>query len=110
MSIQKPQISDFLDIVDFLKANFDWRKSIQIHFSYNVWQQELGIGSRTLLRLILTRKRRISPKTAVVMKSNLQLSMKDAHYFDLLLSFSQARTQQERKSLGENLLRAQRSM
>ncbi|MES2803918.1 MAG: TIGR02147 family protein [Bdellovibrionota bacterium] len=110
MQNSSPQISDFIDLVDYLKCYYEWRKNLNSKFSYGMWQEELGIVSRTLLRLVLNRKRRVSPKTAVVLKSNLQLSLKDSHYFDLLLSYTQAKTQTERRSIGENLLRTQRAM
>lgn len=103
----KPEIFDFLDVIQFLQAHFDWRKSME-GISYSVWATELGFGNNTLLRFILQRKRTLSDRNAIVFKSNLRLSDEEGHYFDILLHYTQAATVEEKRSLGESLIKMQR--
>ncbi len=105
----KPSIFDFLDLVQFLQTHFKWRKNVEAQFSYTAWSNELGIGSKTILRFVLQRKRRISLKTAQVLKSNLRLQLPEAEYFDYLLSYSQPRSEAERTASGAKLINLQRA-
>jgi uncharacterized protein (TIGR02147 family) len=105
----KPSIFNFLDLVQFLQTHFKWRKNTEAQFSYSAWSNELGIGSKTILRFILQRKRRVSLKTAQVLKSNIRLTDQEAEYFDYLLSYSQPRSEAERIASGTKLINLQRA-
>ncbi len=104
-----PCIYNFLDVSQYLQAHFDWRKSQTPSFTYTKWAQELNIGSQTILRFILKRRRNITKKTAQVFCENLKLTDNDAQYFMHLVSYSQAKTANDRKIFGEALLKYQRS-
>ncbi len=106
--MEKPTIFDYLDVVHFLNAHFKWRKFIEANFTYTSWSHELDIGSKTILRFILQRKRRISEKTRLAMLANLKLTYKEAAYFDLLISYSQPRSEPERLAAGRQLINMQR--
>ena len=105
----KPSIFDYLDIILYLQSHYQWRKQADRDFSYTNWCTELNLGSKTILRFILQRKRRITEKSARVLKSNLKLSS-DAEqlYFDHLLSYSQPKSEAERSAAGAKLISFQR--
>jgi uncharacterized protein (TIGR02147 family) len=103
-----PSIYDFLDVAQYLQAYYDGRKSQDKSFTYTAWALELNIGSKTILRFILKRRRNISKKTALVLCANLKLQKNEAEYFFNLVAYSQAKTGSERKLFGDALLKAQR--
>lgn len=109
MNTNKPSIFNYLDIVQFFNDHFKWRKSNEANFTYTLWSSELNIGSKTILRFILQRKRRISEKTRFAMKANLKLTEIEGEYFDYLIIYSQARTESERLAAGRQLINIQRA-
>lgn len=106
-SLSSPDIFDFLDVVLFLQEYYKYKKSINKNFSYSSWCQELNIGSNTILRFILQRKRRITLKTAEILKINLKLNNSECEYFNYLLSYSQSNTEAERTASGSKLIAIQ---
>lgn len=104
----KPNIFDFLDLVQFLHEHFTWRKHTN-GLTYTEWCRELGIGSKTLLRFILQRRRKISDRTAHSFRANLSLDENEGKYFDLLLRYTQAPSAVERNALGKSLIALQKS-
>lgn len=105
----KPSIFEYLDVVQFLQNHFQWRKSVQPKFSYSTWCEELNLGSKTILRFMLQRKRRISKRTGEILLINLGLTGDAAEYFEHLLSYSQPRSEAERKAASLKLILLQRA-
>lgn len=103
-----PLVFDFLDVVHFLESHFAWRKKKNASFTYSAWSEELGFNNKTLLRFILLRRRKISPRTCEAFKKNLGLANDEAKYFDLLICHGRAKTESERQAFSASLLRAQR--
>jgi len=99
----------FLWHFSILNDLFAFRKLNDCDFSYAVWAQELGLSNRTVLRFILKRERRISVKSAQLFMRNLKLGIEEAVYFETLVSYSQAKTKQEKLAFGASLIKLQRS-
>lgn len=104
----KPSIFNYLDLVQYLRDYFSWRKQIVPSFTYSAWTDELGLGSKTILRFILQKKRSISPQTAALLKAHFGLQDEESTYFDVLLSYTQAGTDTARRSFGATLVQLQR--
>lgn len=105
----RPNILEYLDAAQYLQDYFDWRKSMEKGFNYTVWAEQLCLGSKTILRFILKKRRNISRNMISVFKANLNLVDHEAEYFDNLVGYSQAKSTTERKTYGQALLRAQKS-
>lgn len=105
---KKLSIFEYLDLIQFLKDYFELRKTDDPGFTYTQWGNELGLGSKTILRFILQRKRRVSERTALVVRSHLRLDEQESSYFDFLLSYTQPKSDAERSAAGAQLIRLQR--
>lgn len=100
----KPSVFDFLDAAQFLQSYFEWRKSLKNSFTIAEWSEELNFGSKVTLRFILKKMRRISERSADIFKKNLFNDESQSKCFDILVSYSQARSASERKAFGTELL------
>lgn len=105
----KPSVFDFLDASQFLRAHYEWRKKNESEFSLQKWSDELGLGSKITLRFILNRRRRISPKSSLVFRSNLKMNEAEAKCFELLIAYSQAKNTSQKDLFGTELLKIHRS-
>lgn len=108
-ALTEPNVFEYFDVVLLLQAHFAWRKAKEPAFNYAAWCKELGLSNRTILRFILQRKRRISERTALALKSNLRLRGEKADYFDVLMAYSQATSEASRTSAGARLISLQRA-
>ncbi|RYZ77620.1 MAG: TIGR02147 family protein [Proteobacteria bacterium] len=105
----EPQLYDYLDATQFLNDVFSFRKSVNPGYSFSVWATDLGFGNKTVLRFILRKERRISPKSTRLLIKDLKLSTAGAEYFEALVSYSQAKSKQEKQSFGATLMKLQRA-
>lgn len=107
-TIQKPKLLQYLDVVHYLNDFFAFKKALDPNYSYTAWAIEIGLGSKTALRFILKRQRKISPNTQKLLKKQIGLDEIESSYFDGLVSYSQSKTEQERQSFGAMLIKLQR--
>lgn len=99
----RTNVFDFLDPVDFLKEYFAYRKSLSAAFSYEKWADELNLGSRSLLRLILLRKRNITDSVIDLFCSRIFERDDEKDYFCDLVVLSQTRSAEERRLAGRRV-------
>lgn len=104
----KPSVFDFLDAAQFLQSYFDWRKNLKKSFSITEWSEELDFGSPVTLRFILKRMRRISARSAEVFKRNIFSAEVEGKCFEALVAYSQAKSAEERKAFGTQLIHLHR--
>lgn len=104
----QPNIFDYMDIQHFLQDLFRQRKMADPTFSYGRWAQQLGFNNKTLLRLILQGKRKISAKTRLQFKVFLALEPLANEYFDVLTDYCQATSVSQKQILGLRLIQIQR--
>lgn len=104
MTTKKPSVFDYLDVCQFLQTHYEWRKEHNPDFSLAKWSEELGLGSKVTLRFILKGMRSISPRSALVFRSQLFTTDLERNCFDALISYSQAKTTSEKQSFGMTLL------
>lgn len=59
--MSKPSVLDYLDIHLYLKDVYKYNKRHILHFSYDLWAQELRLKSRAYLRSVIIGEKTLSP-------------------------------------------------
>jgi len=101
----QPKIWDYLDPVEYLRSHYEFRKAGQTQFSYAIWAHELGIKSRSFLRLVLTGKRNLTTDFAHQIIANLNLNKTETQYFLHLVGLKSASTLQTKEYHSRELSR-----
>lgn len=89
-TLQTLSIWSFVDPIEFLRRVYEVRKEKQRGFSYQVWAQELGLKSRSFLRLVLIGKRSLTGDLAIKLIQNLNLKKQEAQFFMHLVQLQRA--------------------
>ncbi len=105
MNAAKPEIKKYLNVHKYLQDYYEFRKSSNSDFSYEVWSREIGLKSRTYLRLLVFATRPINEPTAELLRKSLDLSSEDGAYFICLVHYTQSRTEEQRRVFGLQLSR-----
>ncbi|MEK2689595.1 TIGR02147 family protein [Bdellovibrio sp. GT3] len=98
-------VYDYLDITFYLQDYYKFRKGKEKSFSYESWSQELGINSRSFLRLIVIGKKRVSDLFVEEFSRLNFSSINEEEYFAYLAKYSRATTQKDKQAFGAELLR-----
>lgn len=99
----KPELHNYLDIHDYLKDLYTYRKKSETGFSYESWAQELGFHNRSFLRQVIVGRRSLTEATIQVLCERLNLNSIDREYFHLLVLYSRARSPEQRNLYGRKL-------
>lgn len=89
-SSERPDIKGFLDVREYLRAVYGWRKHHNRKFSYAEWAKEFGFQSRSFLRLVIMGKRSITERSLSLFLQKLELNRAEQDYFAALVGFNQA--------------------
>lgn len=90
--------SDISDYRDFLKDFYDRRKSEMPFYSYRMMGDKLGLDSSYLYR-VLQKKQHLPAHALPAAKEILNLSGREAEYFDLLFSAAVTKDKSKREEL-----------
>jgi len=85
-----PAIWEFVEPIEFLKAQYRFRKDRESHFSFASWAEELGLKSRSFLRLVLIGKRSLTEDLSHLFIQNLKLNKSETTYFTHLVGLHRA--------------------
>lgn len=102
--VNKPNIFEFLDIREFLSEYYKYRKSQSNKFSYETWANELGIKSRSLLRMVVLGQRQVSAIFAEVLSYGFQFKPAELKYYFLLIDYSQAKSKAQKSFFWKQML------
>jgi uncharacterized protein (TIGR02147 family) len=102
---QAPSPYEFHDIIEFLKASFDHKRSADKDFSLRSLSKQIGI-SVSMLPLILARRRGLSLETLDKIISAFSFADHEAVYLRSLRSLSEATDQNERLAALKRVQRA----
>lgn len=102
--MKKPILFEYLDLVLFLKDIYRFRKLNEKNFSYEKWSQELGLKSRSYLRLIVMAKRPFSATLIPQFAKQMNFSSEETEYMNSLVQYSQANSAELRESYGRRLI------
>lgn len=108
MTESKKTIFDYMDIYLFLNEYYRIQKSLSLKFSYTVWSHQIGFKNKTILRLILQKKRTLTANSSDLFKKYFQFNELELQYFEALAAYSQAKTTSQKQAYGSLLIKIQR--
>lgn len=91
-----PRIENFISAVEFLKSYYSYKKSMNPGFSFDAWSAEADMKSRSHLKMILDKKRRLTRQSMAKLIQSLNLNADESEYFSLLVKADQAADQNEK--------------
>lgn len=100
----KPLIFDYLDVSSYLLDFYKYRKSGSKIFSYESWAQELGIKSRSLLRMVVMGERPLTPTLTKAISYGLPLNEQELKYFFLLVEYNRAKTKEQKNFFWKQMI------
>ena len=103
--ISRPVVFDYTNYRFYLKDGYEYLKLKNPAFSENAFVQAAGLGknSRGYLGLILKGKRNLANKTIIGFSKALKLSSQESLYFENLVYFNQAKTDEDQKYFFERM-------
>lgn len=102
--MKRPNIFEFLDISDYLKEIYKFKKHNEKNFSYEVWVSELELKSRGHLRAIVIGETKLTENLVESFIKGLSLTASEAEYFLLLTKYSCADSPQFKEIYGKSLI------
>lgn len=90
-------IFNYSNYREFLKAYYDAQKEKNPNFSYRYFTKRAGLGSQTTLFLIMQGKRNLTKDSIPKFCKGLGLNQAEQQYFDILVSFNQAKDIESRR-------------
>jgi len=91
-----PDIAKYLDYRPFLADYYHECKKANPAFSYQMLSQRAGIKSRGFLHNVIKGRRALAPGNVFGLGRAMKLSPVETEYFDVLVAFTNAQTQEER--------------
>ncbi len=93
-------VFQFNDPVEFLNAVFQQKQAKNPQLSLRAWTQQLGLPHVSMLSMVLNRKRKLLPTLSSKITQYLiaahRFTENEARYFDILVLFSHAKSQDEK--------------
>lgn len=96
-SLKPPVVQNYTQITKYLNDYFQYRKSLDRSFSFDIWGAELGFKSRSFMRMISNGERNITLKVSKVLSNKLNFTSQQEEYFSLLVQHGNAKTASQRK-------------
>jgi uncharacterized protein (TIGR02147 family) len=97
------RIEDYLDYRDFLNDFYREKKAQNPFYSFRVFATHVGIDTSNVAK-ILMKKRHIATKSITVVARYCGLTERDAQFFEILVHFGKAKTDQQSRVYFEKLL------
>lgn len=99
-----PEIYDFVDSREFLRAYYIENKRRNPHFSFRTFSSRAGIKSFNYLKYVIEGQRRLTQTFFEPFCKALALDEARVHYFSTMLQFAEAKDPVERRDLFEKLV------
>lgn len=80
-----PNIYDFQDYRDFLKAWFDYKKASSDYWSYGLWARKLGLKTTSALTMVIKKDRHAGPKMVEKFINYFEFGTDSESYFKELV-------------------------
>jgi uncharacterized protein (TIGR02147 family) len=103
MDIAEPRLYDYYDYRKYLADYCEWRRSRQSWFSYRYLSGRIGIDHANFVR-VLQGVRNFPVKKIPEAVKCLGLSSRQAQYFEMMVRFCSAKSNDEAKSVFEKML------
>jgi uncharacterized protein (TIGR02147 family) len=105
----KPSVFHYFDFTAYLKQSFDFEKAENKKFSHRFIALRLGVKSSSFFKDVLAKRIKITPARAAAFAKLMHLNQVESEYFEQLVQYNQAETQQEKEMFLERLLRKSKS-
>lgn len=102
--LKRPYVFNYIDLQLFLRDIYAFRKKSEKNFSYESWAQELGLRSRSFLRLVITGRRNLTDQVFPLFAASLNLLPNELDYLSLLFRYSTATDRLLKESYGRQLI------
>lgn len=104
--MKKPIIFEHLDLNNYLREIYNYRKITQKNFSYEIWAEQIGISSKSYLRSIVLGEQKVVAKLIPNFVQELSLNDDETSYFIMLAHYSAADDIKIRDIYGKQLVKA----
>jgi uncharacterized protein (TIGR02147 family) len=102
-------IFGYLDYRKFLQDLYAEKKAKGKYFSYRYLAQKTGLKSAGFFTWVLQGKRNLSPRLVLKFAEAFKLTKQESAFFELLVSFNQARSHEEKKHWFDKIVCLKRS-
>lgn len=99
MAAIAPQLFEYMDYRLFLRDYYAWKKAKSPLFSYQVFAQKAGFGSKSFLPHVIAGKRDLSRNSVYKICQALGLGEKESSYFEDLVAYNQSPDAKQRSLL-----------
>lgn len=99
-------VTAYHDYRDYLADLYERYKSESATYSYLVFAEDLGFSAINMLRLVISKQRLLSPKSAQTIVKNLNLRKAERKYFLAMVNHINARSQKLRDEYFRRMLDA----
>lgn len=101
--LESMKIWDFSNAIQYLRSYYEHKKNTEKNFSYATWALQMGIKSRSFLRLVLVGKRNLTNDVAEIISNTLPLSPLEKKYFLTLVQLENTRQLSDKVVLNSSL-------
>ena len=91
-----PNIFNFMNYRDYLRAFYFEKKASDKGFSFQVMAESAGFSSKSFIKLVIDGKKNLTSESSTRLNNVLKLNEKSFSYFNDLVAFNQARSMRER--------------
>lgn len=92
-----PSIFNYLNYREYLKDFYEFKKTTAKKYSYGVFSLRAGLKSPNYLKLVMSGSRNITANNILSFATALSLNDIETVYWENLVSFNQAKTDQQRR-------------
>lgn len=103
-NLKAPVVQNYTQITQYLNDYFQYRKSLDRSFSFDIWGAELGFKSRSFMRMLSNGERNITLKVSKILSDKLGFTSQQEEYFLLLVQHGNAKTASQRKIYLDKML------
>ena len=100
-----PQVKNFVDYREFLRAWYAFQKSVNPQFSYAIWANQSGFKSRSFIRLVMLGKRTLGVDSIPLVLKSLGLHGDDSKYFTNLVHYAHSSSFESRDHYFNEILK-----
>lgn len=105
IKLTEPDVLQYTNYRVYLKDYYEFKKKTFPAFSLRFFAQKAGLSSHTHLKLTIEGKRNITKSTVFKLVHGIGLDQQRAFFFENLVFFNQASTEEERQAYYEQLVK-----
>lgn len=106
IKLTEPDVLQYTNFRVYLRDYYEYKKKTQPSFSLRFFADKAGLSSHAHLKLTIDGKRNITKSTVTKLIHGLGLINQRAAYFENLVFFNQAETDEEKKAYYEQLVKS----